>query len=41
VLEAQEGTFEWIWENEMFRDWDTKKQGIFWISGKAGSENQQ
>jgi ankyrin repeat protein len=37
VLEAQAETFEWIWENDRFCDWDTKEQGIFWISGKAGS----
>jgi ABC-type dipeptide/oligopeptide/nickel transport system ATPase component len=37
VLEAQEGTFEWIWENERFCDWDAQEHGIFLISGKAGS----
>jgi hypothetical protein len=37
VLEAKEGTYEWIWEDERFCDWDTKSHGMFWIQGKAGS----
>ncbi|KAI6899750.1 hypothetical protein KC316_g13248 [Hortaea werneckii] len=39
ITEAHAHTFEWIFENGStgFKNWLCEEDGIFWISGKAGS----
>ena len=48
IVEAHERTFEWIfdmssketrWSN--FIDWLRDRDGVYWVNGKAGSENRR
>ncbi|KAK0707260.1 hypothetical protein B0H67DRAFT_555992 [Lasiosphaeris hirsuta] len=38
IANAYESTFQWIYQDDSpFRKWLQSEQGIFWVSGKAGS----
>jgi hypothetical protein len=37
VDEAEAPTFEWIWKDKKFLEWDAASSGVFWVIGKPGS----
>lgn len=37
VDETAASTFEWIWKDKTFLEWDAESSGVFWVLGKPGS----
>lgn len=34
---AEPGTIDWLWNHQMYLDWQRRQSGILWIEGKPGS----
>lgn len=37
IVDAAEGTNEWIWSHPEYQEWESESSGILWIQGKPGS----